>query len=346
MSFRHLTYDDRLKIEKMTKALYTPLQIASTLDIHVSTVYRELRRGRFIAKDRIFYDDVVRYSADIAQHDYDHKATSKGAVIKLGKHFDMAAEIERLILSGWSPAAVAAVLRRGEISLCEATIYRYIDKGFFLHISNKDLPEKSRRKKRPYKRIRTNRLVYGTTIEKRPDNINERQNFGHWEMDLVIGRASDAVSLLVLTERLTRFELIYKLPDKKAQSVSRVIDSIHRRNKDFGKLFKSITVDNGPEFRMSQRIEYDSKGLRRTQLFFCHPYSSWERGSNEIQNRFIRRFIPKKTSITNIKQTRIKEIQNFINNYPREILTWKCAQELFDEQCAIHNISFIYQFSQ
>jgi IS30 family transposase len=97
---------------------------------------------------------------------------------------------------------------------------------------------------------------------------------------------------------------------------------------------------------MTERIEHDAKGKRRTNLYYCHPYSAWERGSNEVHNRFVRRFIPKKTYLTQVTQKRVIEIQNFMNNYPRQILSWKTPNELFQEMCKFNNLSIPDQFSQ
>lgn len=105
------------------------------------------------------------------------------------------------------------------------------------------------------------------------------------------------------------------------------------KNKLFYKLFKSITVDNGCEFQDFEGIElaHRRKG-KRTIVFFCHPYSAYERGSNENMNRLIRRFFPKGTSFDNVSEEQLAEAERWVNNYPRKLLGWKSAAMLFEEE--------------
>ena len=162
-----------------------------------------------------------------------------------------------------------------------------------------------------------------------------RNEFGHWELDTVIGKRSRDAVLFVLTERKTRYEIIFKEKDKSVLSCVNVLNKLERRYKgDFKNIFKSITCDNGCEFANWVAMEtsvYKAHGPR-TQVYYCHPYSSYERGSNENQNKFIRRFIPKGTPISNYTNTDIKTIQDFINNYPREIFGFSTSNELFENE--------------
>ena len=159
-----------------------------------------------------------------------------------------------------------------------------------------------------------------------------RTTFGHWEGDSVIGKNVKGDTMLVFTERLTRMEIIFRSPDKSASSTVRLINRLERRfgSKNFAQIFKSITFDNGPEFSDAKHIEispYTRK--RRTKVFYAHPYSSYERGSNENQNGFIRRFVPKGTPIQNFTDEYLSNVQRFINNYPRAILNGKSSQQMF-----------------
>ena len=146
-------------------------------------------------------------------------------------------------------------------SISVRTLYRYIDKGIFLKLTNKDLPVKGKRKKHN-KRVKVQkRASAGESIENRPDEVKDREIFGHWEMDTVKGKQGVTKScMLVLTERKTRDEIIVKLPDQKAASVVEAIDRLERKWGDmFTKVFRSITVDNGVEFS-------DYEGLERSVL--------------------------------------------------------------------------------
>ena len=115
---------------------------------------------------------------------------------------------------------------------------------------------------------------------------------------------------------------------KTAACTVRALDILQRRyGADFPRIFKTITVDNGCEFADVKGIEKDG----RTQLYFCHPYSSWERGSNENLNKMIRRFVPKGFSINKVSRKQVHRIQTFMNSYPRKILGWRCADDVFYE---------------
>ena len=101
--------------------------------------------------------------------------------------------------------------------------------------------------------------------------------------------------------------------------------------KQFSQIFKSITVDNGGEFADWEGIEKSCKRRKnRTTLFYCHPYSSYERGSNENQNKLVRRFYPKGTDFTKVKPADIKRLEKWINNYPREMFDYYCSNDLYE----------------
>ena len=151
-------------------------------------------------------------------------------------------------------------------------------------------------------------------------------------MDTVTGKAKGKGQvLLVLTERSTRQEIIMKLRHKTTAEVVHALNRLERRyGRRFPLLFKSITVDNGAEFMDCAGMEksYRSKA-QRTKIYYCHPYSAWERGSNENANAMIRRFIPKGTPIENYSEQDIQRIQDWMNRYPRKILDYKCSDDLF-----------------
>jgi IS30 family transposase len=169
----------------------------------------------------------------------------------------------------------------------------------------------------------------GRSIEQRPEEVKKRDEYGNWEMDSVVG--SGKACLLVLTERKTRQEKIFKMNNKTQEEVKKVIDRIEREYKDeFSNIFKSITMDNGGEFLNKDGIERTclKDGKRRTTCYYAHPYSAWERGSNEVANKLIRRFVPKGTNIDKLKESEIKRIENWINNYPRRMFGYKSANQM------------------
>ena len=338
--FKHLSQNDRIKMETMLNSGHKVVEVAEYLHVHRSTIYREIKRGEYTHRNSD-YTEETRYSSDLGQKNHDWNAQGKGRNIKIGNDRPLAEYIEgEIIEDKYSPeAALAAAAESGiefTTSISVRTLYRYIDKGIFLKLTNKDLPVKGKRKKHN-KRVRVQkRASAGESIENRPDEVKDRENFGHWEMDTVKGKQGVTKScMLVLTERKTRDEIIVKLPDQKAASVVEAIDRLERKWGDmFTKVFRSITVDNGVEFSDYEGLERSvlHEGEKRTFAFYCHPYSSWERGSNENNNRLIRRHIPKGEDFDEKQDRDIEYIENWINNYPRGIFGFKTSAQLFEEE--------------
>lgn len=181
------------------------------------------------------------------------------------------------------------------------------------------------------------RAAAGESIDKRPKEIDTREEFGNWEMDSVLGkRGKSKNTLLVLTERKTRNEIIFKLPDHTDEAVVAALDRLERKwGADmFKRVFKTITVDNGSEFADAEGLQRSiiNEGEKRTKVYYCHPYSSWERGTNEVTNKMIRRKIPKGTNFDDRTEEEVESIENWINGYPRKIHGYHSAGELFEEE--------------
>lgn len=182
------------------------------------------------------------------------------------------------------------------------------------------------------------RAPAGESIEQRPEEIDEREEFGHWEGDTVYsgkGKRKTTRALLTLTERKTRKEIIIAIPNRKAETVVKALDALERKlgARRFRAIFKSITFDNGTEFAAAEELERScvNKRLPRTKVYFCHPYSSWERGTNENTNGMIRRWFPKGTNFAAVTNAQIAQAENWINNYPRKILGYKSSEIVFRE---------------
>lgn len=310
--FKHLSWNDRLKIETMIKDGRHFQEIADEIGVHLRTIYNEVKRGRYIHTNSDLTEE-ERYSPDIAEMAYREHLSAKGPDLKIGNDHSLAQYIEKKIgEDGYSPAAVLGEIKEREIqfetSICETTLYSYIEKGVFLTITNKDLPEKGK-KKRSYHRVKkAARPAAGESIENRPEEINRRETFGHWEMDCVEGKKKTKKTLLVLTERKSRKEIIIPMMDQTSRSVVRALDKLERQyGSKFYRIFQTITVDNGSEFADCEGIEKSCRRKgNRTKVYYCHPYSSYERGSNENLNKMIRRFFPKGTDFRTIatKQSR------------------------------------------
>ncbi len=337
--FKQLTKADRLKIEALVKIGHTAREIADQIGVHISTIYRELKRGKYSHTNTDLTEE-ERYSPDIAEERYQANLRAKGPALKIGSDYELAEYIEyKIAEEGYSPAAtLAEINERGlkfKTSISKQTLYSYIDKGIFLTLTNKNLPVKRNRKKHNKKVQRQARAVAGTSIEKRPEDILLREEFGHWEMDTVVGkRGVSKHSMLVLTERKTRQEIIMLLVEHTTEKVVAALDKLEQKwGAMFQRVFKSITVDNGSEFAdndgMKKSVFSDDK---RTDIYYCHPYSSYERGSNENQNKLIRRWIPKGTNFDDKTDEDIQMIEDWINNYPREIHGWKSSDTMFQRE--------------
>lgn len=336
---KQLDRDDRIKLEALFRAGLHKRVIASQMGVHLSTIYREWDRGKYehLNSD---YTRVWRYSAEKAEAVHQLNMTAKGAPLKIGSNFAVAEFIERMIIEEhYSPAAICALLREDKyfsqygITFCRATIYKYIDDGnIFLNVTNYDLPERGERK-REYKQVREKKQPRGRSIEERPPEIDTRKEPGHWEMDTVVGKKKTKARLLVLSERATRREIIIRIKDGRAETVQKALDRLERiYGKAFYNIFKTITVDNGSEFSDGSGIEKSCRRKeKRTIVYFCHPYTSCERGTNENINRMIRRRFPKGTDFDTVTASQVQEVEDWINNYPREILGYKSAAFTFAE---------------
>jgi len=340
--YKRITFTDRQKIETLYNLKIPVKVIAEALGFSIPAIYYELRKG-YYQHTNTDLTVIKKYSCDKAQMKTEYENTAKGAPLKLGNDYEFIGFVENKIKEHYSPGAILGMIKRENLNfdtkVCRVTLYSYIDKGLLLNVTNKDLLRKGKKKKK-YKKVRAKRACAGTSIEKRPKYIEERKEFGHWELDTVIGKRKKGEVLFVLTERMTRYEIIYKAKDKTSLSLVQFLNKLERQyKKNFPVIFKTITVDNGSEFAFCDEMECSVlyKNKKRTKFYYCHPYSSYERGSNENQNGFIRRFIPKGTPLEPISKKRIDVIDDFINTYPREIFNFNNSENLF--LCELHKLN-------
>jgi len=204
------------------------------------------------------------------------------------------------------------------------TLYNWIDQGK-MNVINMDLPLKLSRKTKSTK-SRKHKKVLGTSIEDRPDHIENREEFGHWEIDTVLGHKSKDDALLTLVERKTRNKIIKRIESKDIPSVHKALNDIFAEYQEISNVFKSITSDNGAEFSELATLEEE----RQINVYFAHPYASWERGSNERHNGLIRRFIKKGQPIHSYTDETIADVENWMNTLPRKILEYETPEEMFE----------------
>ena len=338
--YSHLSYNDRLQIEALYRAKHSVSEIADFIGVHESTIYRELKRGKYDYIIGKTWEEAKGYSPDIAYNIYKKNSKRKGRKKIIQDDPVFLKFVEHKILDEkFSPYATLTFIKRQHLSfqtkVSLSTLYNYIRTGVFENIEIGDLPYHKKKKKKRKKHVQR-KASQGTSIEKRPDEIEERESIGHWEMDTVRGQQGKSKkSLLVLTERKSRIEIIDLLKDGTSKQVIKALNRLERElgEKKFREIFKTITVDNGVEFSDWKGMERSRRNKRnRTKIYYCHPYSSYERGSNENQNKLIRYHIPKGVDFDDFTKSQVKIIEAWINEYPRKLFSGKTSADIFEKE--------------
>lgn len=323
----YLTERERYLIEFMyNKEHKTQREIAKILNKHYNTIYNEIKRGKTIQQNSdLTFKEI--YLADVSQRKYLYNATSKGAKLKISNDYDFANFVEEKIKEKYSfySILILAKHRNFNTDVCLTTMYNYFKQGIF-NITKKDMPYNKIKKVKQEKQPKKVYQFGKRSIEER--KINKRYDYGNWEMDTVQGKRKTKSCILVLTERKSRQELLFKLDNKLCSSVWSTLekhwDILH-------KYINTITCDNGVEF--STNYEFKNEQLKKfvqTNLYYCHPYRSGERGSNENNNKLIRRFIPKGIDIKPFTQEYLLKVQDFINNMPRKLLNGLSSNQFLE----------------
>ena len=330
--YKHLTYAEKTMIERWhNKEKKSNKEIGELLNKSERTIRREIKRGITINLTSEL-EEIKVYSADISNDEYKTNMRAKGQDLKIGSDRKTIELIEKMIKEEKkSPEVVAYELtEQGLLEITARTIRNYIYDGNVFKLTNEDMIyNKEYKSKNKEKRI-AKHTPPEKSIENRPEKANDRSEYGHWEGDLIIGKRKKGWVLLTFTERMTREEIIIKIKGKNNEYVVKAINQLERKyGKRFYNKFKTITFDNGIEFMDYEGMEKSCyrKG-KRTQIYYAHPYCSGERGSNENNNRMIRRWIPKGVSIDNITPSFIKQIEDWLNNYPRAMFDYKSSNML------------------
>lgn len=316
MTYRQITSEQRYMLAALRMQGLTKSAIATLLGCHRSTVGRELRRNCSVSDGR--------YRAEKAQE----RANGRRSRSRRNQQFTLAdfEQVEALLAERWSPEQIAGRLAlERSLSISHETIYRHVwrDKkaGGHLH-THLRCAQKQRRKGYGHYDSR-GRLAGKRHISERPPSVESRREFGHWEIDTVMGRGSKDC-ILSLVERRTGLVMIGKLPNRTTKAVNARALSIIQPKRA---LFATITADNGTEFHDYAAIE------RRTgaTFYFATPYHSWERGTNENTNGLIRQYLRKGSCMATLTQRQCNEIAHKLNTRPRKRHGYKTPLECLHE---------------
>lgn len=310
----HLTRDERAQISLLKQQGYSKRAIARALGRSPATICRELQRN--ICQDG-------RYRIDKAER----RARIRQRLSRRNRRLteDQAVLISRLLAVWWSPQQISQALRMGGVAMvCHESIYQYIRED---RLSGGNLCQylrcfRKKRRKRHGTYDSRGRLPGKRMIDDRPAAIDSRLEFGHFEGDTVLGKGRECI--LTLVERKSRLTLIGFLRNRTVAEVNAVAMQLLR---PFKGMVKTITFDNGTEFHGYKELE-TALGI---DVYFAHPYHSWERGTNENTNGLIRQFLPKRMTMFGLTQTRCVDIMRLLNNRPRKCLNYNSpAQVLFE----------------
>ena len=312
---KHLTQEQRYHIEAYRKAGFGNSFIAKDLGVHPSTIGRELKRNSSPIRHR--------YSAKVAQEISSLRKSVNSQANKKLKN-----ELEDLVIAyickDWSPEQVSAILGiKHALSLSFVRIYQYIESdrqnGGELHTHLRFYGKKRRAK---YGKKSNVRIKGRISISERPDIVDQKTRIGDFEIDTIIGKGKQG-AITTIVDRASAFVKISIPTSKRAEDIENETIRLLSPHKE---LTHTITSDNGLEFANHKAIA----STLDCDYYFCHPYSSWERGLNEYTNGLIRQYLPKGSSFQKITAERIQEIEDKLNHRPRKTLGWRTPYELFN----------------
>jgi IS30 family transposase len=315
-NYKHLTREERYQIQAYKKAGFSQVEIAKELTVHKSTISRELSRNSSKFYKRYTAEKADKVSCDRRMY------ASKNSNKKMNEN--MILHIVKYIEDDFSPEQTSATLKiRDGLEISHVRIYQYIRedklKGGDLHTHLRFYHTGKRRVQ--YGAKHKGRIKDRVSISQRPKIVDEKTRLGDLEIDTIIGTNRKG-AITTVVDRASLLSIISIPTTKKADEVESEIKRILLPFKD---KVQTITSDNGLEFsnhmNISQALDCD--------YYFCHPYSSWERGLNEYTNGLIRQYIPKGTSFENITPEYIKMIESKLNNRPRKSLNWRTPNEVF-----------------
>jgi len=318
-TYTRISEEERNEIVVMLSRKVGINEIARRLGRNKGAISREINKnhGR-----KVYRANRAQMRAEIKQQESHKKTVLKSHALRI--------EVERLIQLRWSPELIAGRLKRNEEypTISHESIYRWIfnERPDLINYLTRCSKE-GRHYKRGRKPKSAEKIKERVDISQRPENINNRQETGHWETDLMEGQGQSCLKVSV--ERKGRFTKILKVPNKTSKESNKAL--LNMFNQIPQNFVKSITYDNGTE--NSRHMDINS--ILKTDSYFCRPYCSWEKGTVENTNGIIRRFLPKDTNFDNISDTQIQQLEFWLNNRPRKCMDYLTPQEVFNSTVAL-----------
>ncbi len=321
MGYYHLNIHERTVISQLHTSGMSVRAIAKAIGRDPSTVSRELKRNSYRSGKN---HQISRYIPSTAQKSYEQRKALCGR--KRICDSDVLSYVKEKIEKHWSPEQVRG---RGSDTLhipSTSTIYRMIHERRLGPITMEKL-----RRKGNFKRPAETRGKFndgGRTIKKRDKSIYKRKEVGHWEGDTVVSGKEDhtpksKVCFVTLAERKARFFLAIKVPDRTAASVTPAIISALKKYPP--ELVKTITFDRGKEFSGYEEIET----ALNCKTYFCDPYCSWQKGTNENSNGLLREFYPKGMDLSEVSEEDLEKKIVLLNSRPRKCISYQTPSEVF-----------------
>jgi len=334
-TYRRLSFEEREEISRGLACGRQFAVIAASLGRPSSAVSREVRRN------------------DVGHRGYRATTATNRALIaaslrrrgktKLASNPRLAAYVHDKLAARWSPAQIARAVREEypddeDMRISHETVYRYVyvlPRGSLKKslIAGLRREHKYRRKGRRLKGTgaeKRGKIAEMLSIEERPKEVADRIVPGHWEGDLIMGKHKRS-AMGTLVERTTRYAILVPLKAKDAVSVRKAY--VREMRKLPKEVAKTLTYDQGGEMSGHKQFTVDT-GI---QVYFAHPGSPWERGTNENTNGLVRQFFPKGTDFTDVTAREIKRVQRLLNGRPRMTLGWKKPEQVFNKLVALNS---------
>lgn len=326
---QHLQREDRGAIQRLKRLGYSNRAIAREIGCSPTTIGNELRRGT--PAQQHSRGRPPGYSAKLGQAAYSANRMRSRKPHKLDHCKAFATWATRQVREHrWSLDACVGYAKLHRLFpedelVCTRTLYNELWSGR-LALTLFEMPGVLKRKRHRVKNLR-NKRVFGNSIELRPEIAAKREEEGHWGGDTVVGlRSGKEAVVLTLIEKKTLNYLAIRIPDKTSKAVMAAMKALRKEYGDrFGQVFKTITVDNGPEFANLAEVAEWGAGV-----YFAHPYSSWERPQNERHNGLFRQYVPKGVSIERFSDEEILAFADELNGRPRRKLGYRTPEELFE----------------